>query len=271
MHPLDGPRVRIARAESEIDRLKDVEQSFRDSSNYRAVKAEFNPKTGMDVFRIEIDGPAPNLMWGVWIGEIAHNLRSALDGLIHQLVIADGGSPTLISQFPIFLAGTTIRTRKNRKGKPILIHHFAGHERGDGQPMIEGLSEKHKRIVESFQPYKRWRRGTALPIYWLKKINNADKHRLIQVVGAKTGMPPVVGFWSDDGEYPFRIPPGKLLKHGGKFGEVPRHMHVRPQIVPLIAFSDGCPPVAGKAVVNTLRNILEHVSEIIESFENEFN
>jgi hypothetical protein len=44
-------------------------------------------------------------MWGVQVGEIVHNLRSALDHSIWELVILTTGRPPALptkNQFPIF-------------------------------------------------------------------------------------------------------------------------------------------------------------------------
>lgn len=268
MHPLDGPRLKVRRAESEIQMLREAEQAFRSEAKYQVIMTEINPKTGNDVYRVRISSPPPDLEWGVWIGEIAHNLRSALDGLVYQLALLKTKTPARNTQFPIFLVGKTIRKRKSRRD---LIPHFEGMELGNGRSMIHDLKSEHQARIERLQPYKRGRGDRNCPLWWLHEVNNADKHRLIQVVGSKTGMGPFVGGVGDDFKYPFRYPPGMILKDGAKFGEAPRGVHVSPKLIPLIAFWEGCPQVKGKAVCNTLRIITEDVSKIVESFAPEFD
>ena len=106
MHPLDGPRLKIRRAESEIDRLRLMEDTFFQNTKYYIVPAEMNPISGKKVYRIRINGPPPSLDWGVYIGEIAHNLRSALNYLIYQLALLETSPETVAwdrsLQFPIF-------------------------------------------------------------------------------------------------------------------------------------------------------------------------
>jgi hypothetical protein len=80
-HPLDGPRLKIRRAQHEINALIDRQHALQVESNYEAVCAELNPKTGKQVYRLGAD-VIVDPKWGVWIGEISHNLRSALDGLV---------------------------------------------------------------------------------------------------------------------------------------------------------------------------------------------
>lgn len=43
---------------------------------------------------------APPLKWGVLIGDVVHNLRSALDHLAWQLVLRNGGESSWRTQFP---------------------------------------------------------------------------------------------------------------------------------------------------------------------------
>jgi hypothetical protein len=266
MHPLDGPRLKVRRAESEIQALRLVEKTFRKNSDYRVIKAEFNPKSGKYRYRVRIGSAPPDPEWGVWIGEIAHNLRSALDGLVHQLALQHlprGKAPAGNTQFPIFLLGKTKRTYRGTKN---LIAHFEGMELRNGRSMIRDLKPEHQTSIERLQPYKSGRRGLQCPLYWLKEINNADKHRLIQVVGSKVGAGPFIGGWGDDPNLHFTFQPGKILVDGAIFDEFASSVHVNPRVIPLIAFWEGCPQVKGKAVANTLRIITEDVSKIIESF-----
>lgn len=275
MLPLDGPRLKVRRAESEIQALREAENVFRKNSDYRVVMAEVNPKTGNDVYRVRISSPPPSLEWGIHVGEIAHNLRSALDGLVYQLALLRTDTPATNTQFPIFLVG---RTKRRKNGR--IIPHFEAMrgkrgkksmELGNGRSMIRQLLPKHQALIERLQPYKRGRGDRNCPLWWLHEVNNADKHRLIQVVAAKTGAGPFVGGLGDDFKYPFSIRPGMILKDGAIFGEAPHGVHVNPKLIPLIAFWEGCPQVKGKAVANTLRIITEDVSKILEGFAPEFS
>mgnify|MGYP001597368030 CR=1 FL=1 len=275
MHPLEGPRLKVRRAESEIQALRDLQSIFLKESDYRIVKAEFNPKTGKDVYRVHILSSPLSPEWGVWIGEITHNLRSALDTLVYQLALLKTKTPTwdTSQQFPIFVVGRSSRPFSNqlpsqfeypltRKGKVAI-------RRGDGRHMIRNLLPVHQARIERLQPYKSGRGGLQCPLSWLKEVNNADKHRLIQVVGAKMGAGPFVGGWGDLGAFPFSG--SQILKDGAKYGEAPRNVHVSQKLFPLVAFWQGCPEVKGKGVTNTLRLIAEDVSKIVESFAPDFD
>ena len=188
----------MRRAYSEVDRLRFEEEAFRLDAGYSLVRAERDPKTGEYAYRVRV-GRAPDPEWGVFIGEIAHNLRSALDGLVHQLVLDNGETPTIRNQFPVFLVGRTIRKQKSGGGP---IPHFEG----DGRTMLKGVSKEHQAKIERLQPYKRANQhgladfGKDNYLYLLKELNNADKHRLIQVIGVKPGYM-ITGDWEPHGVY----------------------------------------------------------------------
>ncbi|MEE8193881.1 MAG: hypothetical protein V3T73_00070 [Dehalococcoidales bacterium] len=180
MHPLDGPRLKVARAKAEIDRLGTMQDVFFEHTHYYIVRAEHNPISGKYVLRVRIDGPPPSLDWGVFIGEIAHNLRSALNYLVYQLAFLNtANEPEAVArdrrlQFPICLKGKDFKTK--------------------GKNRIKLLRPEHQARIKRLQPYKRSRgvllktidltkrRGRDSPLFWLEEINNADKHRIIQVV-----------------------------------------------------------------------------------------
>jgi hypothetical protein len=277
--PLLGPRLKIARAKAEIERLGLAEESFKRDTRYKVVRAEFDAQAQEDVLRVRVDGLPPSPEWGVYIGEIAHNLRSALDGLVYRLALKNTDTPAGNTQFPIF---EFRRTTKKMHGRPKeLIHHFEGMRRGDGRSMIRNLLPKHQALIERLQPYHR-KNSTHFkprnripyrynsPLWWLHEINNADKHRLIQVVGTKIAAGPGF-FWTGDDRPHIGSALPRILKDGAKIGTAPRNVHVDSYIIPTIAFADGCEVVRMRSVCIVLEKILTCVSEIVESFASEFN
>jgi hypothetical protein len=267
MHSLDGSHLKVRRAKSEIKRLASAEEAFRRDADYRAVKAEFNHQDGKQVYRIKI-GAAPDPMWGIYAGEIAHNLRSALDGLVHQLVLHNCKTPTTNTQFPIFLVGHT--TRK-REGRNTLIPHFEGMELADGRHMIQFVSKPHQAMIERLQPYKRGQGraiglGKSNVLYLLKELNNADKHRLVQVIESRAGAFFTARWGNID---PSDVDsPGRfiVLEEGAKFLAAAPDVDVYPKITPYITFWKGCKAIEGKGVVWTLHRIAQHVEAIISDF-----
>lgn len=280
MHRLDGPRLKIRRAESEIERLCRLEESFRSEAKYQIVRAEMNPKTGKYVYRARVIHEPPLDEWGVWVGEIVHNLRSALDGLVFQLArLNKSPAQARDTQFPIFRHRYTKRLRGGQ------VMGFEGHQgakrpaRGSGRYMIRRLGPEHQARIEWLQPYRRnggqtpWGRplnGRWNLLYRLKELNDADKHRLIQLVGAKVGGGPVYGGWGDRIEDEVIFGHTQILKDGTKVMQAGSRVQVYADIIPLIAFWKGCKAVKNVGVCTTLRLIAKNVSEIVEGFAPEF-
>ncbi len=278
MHPLDGPRLKVRRAKGQLDALRRAEQAFWKKSGYEAVKAERNPKTGNDVYRMSVEF-SPPIQFGVQIGEMAHNLRSALDGLAHQLALLNPKTktPARTTQFPVFLWGRT--SKVDCHGKPLRQFYGKRKGRGQGEKMIKELLPEHQTIIKRLQPYKRVGRhhtkrpwlsfARSHPLYLLTEINNADKHRLIQVPGFKpTGL--AWGGWTDLVEGPIYTQRTGVLKDGAKICEFPPDVQVQSKLIPLIAFSEGCEAVRSLGVIPTFYAIIEEVSKIIEGFAPEF-
>jgi hypothetical protein len=277
MHPLDGPRLKVQHAKSEIGQLRSLEDAYRSDAEAHLVKAEVNPKSRRQVYRVE--GVVPiDPDWGVWVGEIAHNLRSALDGLVYQLALLGGPldeAETRRTQFPIFLhrytkttGGKTVTGFEGRKGakQP---------ESGSGRDKIRKLTSAQQASIERLQPYKRGQNvflghGKRNLLYQLHELNLADKHRLIQVIGAKAA-----GYWTwdwGDGDPVKDVSSGRfvVLQNGAKFVEANPHLHVDPTITPLISFWQGCDAVQHKGVVYTLWKMANHVGSIVDAFRREF-
>ena len=279
MQPLDGSRLKIRRAIDEIERLALGEDALRQDANY-TFWSEFNPKSGKYIQRVRI-GVSPDPLWGVYIGEIAHNLRSALDGLVYELTLLDGGTPTRYTQFPILLVGKHIEGKKVRRRSPEFRHIFWGQKHGDGLDMINGLSLSHKTDIERLQPYKRGRGGRNCPLYWLKQINNTDKHRLVQVLDLGVAMTEnfvTTYFPEHRGDFqsvPYvvssiGVPELYLLptelEDGTRIAELAEDVEMQANFTPLIAFGDSCRIVKGKPAIPCLHQIADDVSSIIEFF-----
>lgn len=271
---LDGPRLKIRRANEQIEALVVLRDAYRQEVAHQISRAELNPKTGKYAYRVHLGVPPPP-EWGVAIGEIAHNLRSALDGLVYQLAALNlGKPPTRRSQFPIFMRRIG-RTRspnhgfvgdRNASGKVVF-------GRGSGLSMIADLRPVHQKAIEQLQPYKPGRGRKRCPLALLTEINNTDKHRLLLPVVVHSSGAAILGAYNDDmdlvaalrGQRPFRV-----LKDGAKLLELPGGMDMHRKLWVSVAFGNECAAVKGKGVINTLRAIAQEVSAVVEGFAPEF-
>ncbi len=154
---LAGVRLKIERAEQHVRDLHAVLTAFMNGNPYRLV-AELDADTGDKVFRVRMSAPIPS-DWPAIAGDVAHNLRSALDHLAWQLVLAGGGTPDRDTAFPIRESQakyeTTAKGAKIRGASPSAIH-----------------------ILDALKPYQGGNDG----LWVLSAVNNHDKHKLM--VGA---------------------------------------------------------------------------------------
>lgn len=269
-HPLEGPRLKIRRAMSHIEALRLEDAKFTSQADYRVRVAELNPNSRRYALRALVNVLPPSDL-GLCIGEAAYHLRSALDGLVYQLARLNGASEVALkrTQFPIFLKQRVMGCRGKCKSKT--PHFTCG-----GKRMIDPLFREHQTLIERLQPYRRGNLGKRSPLYFLHELNNADKHRLLQVVGGKAAGYSGGAVWADEPFPDYRISLRAVFEDGAKVGRVAaRDVHRRKvreeqRIVAHIAFWQGCDAVTGRGVSFVLGGAAKLVSEIIEGFAPEF-
>jgi hypothetical protein len=169
---LAGCQAKIKRAGLHLKMLNTEMQAWIDSHPYRFV-TEVDPETGegVVVVRAEKADEQPPLDWGVTVGDIAHNLRSALDHLVCQLAMLDGADCGA-TQFPICDTPEAWAAEMWKK-------------------RLKGLDLRHQTRIKRIQPYHRRKPGIHLAV--LRDLSNADKHRLINPVNlAMAFVPPTV-------------------------------------------------------------------------------
>lgn len=152
--PFVGPYMRIDRANAHFQILKSEILEFLGREPYR-VLPETDPETDYELFRIKVIEAIPNT-WAVLIGDIFHNLRSALDNLAIDLL-------RLHTQDP---SKTAIDETYSPIGKTKTTFDKA-------------LQEKFKRvhptalkIVKRLKPYQ-----GGIDAFWtIHRLNILDKH-----------------------------------------------------------------------------------------------
>jgi len=151
-HVLNGAIVRVARAKKH---LTDLHGELADwlVEQENAIVAQFNPQPPHNFLADVSKCIGPPLIVGVLIGEIAYNLRSALDYLVFELAKLDSGAEQKGTQFPI-------------EDKPESF-------RGNAPRMLVGLNPTHIAQIERYQPYNNGCNWIAR----LRDLSNPDKHR----------------------------------------------------------------------------------------------
>ena len=158
MHPLDGMRLKLVRAKEHFDHLKRELLAFDERKPYEGVPEVSDD--GMEWWIRAVVREQVDPYWSTMIGDVVHNMRSALDYLACELVIKNGGTVTDTTQFPIY-------EREDRfvRGSP---------------RRIGGMSTRAATLIETLQPYYK-PTPSEHPLATLAHLSNGDKHRSLQV------------------------------------------------------------------------------------------
>lgn len=261
-----GPRAKLRRAQRKIQALKESFDSFVGANLYR-VYSEFDREAGYHVLKAypvaEAKEP-PIIGWSLLVGEIAYNLRSALDQAVCELA-TERGADCESTSFPIFPYGPRAKTRRSRRAR--LNFRWNGDD-------IKPLSYRHRWIIESVQPYHRVvgdqvaPTGNRRPFYslWLlHEMSNADKHRELVKVDA-TPMGTALNVLNDDIEY--EIDPGAAVYDGAEVGWLtttrpPEQIHVDGYLAIQICFGDALPTLDQWSVMQVLEWIARTVENVL--------
>lgn len=155
--PLAPCYAKLDRADRHLEELAMKVRMFYDEHDF-GFTGVHDAKRG--VYTVYPCIPAePPMEWGAIVGDFVHNLRSALDLLMWQLVLARGGKPSRRTQFPIFERRADYRLR--------------------GRLMIAGVARGDRGMIECLQPFREMRRplAGAHPLAQLARLANADKHQ----------------------------------------------------------------------------------------------
>jgi hypothetical protein len=155
---LTGPRLKVQRAEKHHRDLAEAIKRYLESHPYKVVTKD-NPEAGRRdlIFRVGEEIPASLSLLS---GDVVHNLRSALDHLMWQLVHANGGEPSYKTEFPVGRSETHFEAIRARK--------------------TEGISESALDVLNSLKPYK----GGSEAFWRIHQLDVVDKHRLMLTVAA---------------------------------------------------------------------------------------
>ena len=90
---LDGPIAKLDRAKTHFQALNKSIGAFKRSKTQDFIVTHFDPDTGEKALSLKILKEPKNPEWGLILGDMVHNLRSALDHLVWQLVLLNGEKP----------------------------------------------------------------------------------------------------------------------------------------------------------------------------------
>ena len=152
-----GSHLKVQRANKHIADIHQMLLAFADSDFYSA-RIEHNSERRTNFLRFDVDTsrfPVEDI--SLTIGDAVQNLRSALDHMWYETIIACGGKPTFWTNFPIRNAGDSLANSLNEalKKKQITIE------------IIE--------LMMGIKPYQ----GGNTAIWGLDQLSDADKHQML--------------------------------------------------------------------------------------------
>jgi len=171
---LAGIRQKLLRAQSQLDSLTFDMGAFTDNMPYPLGDPRPNADRTKWVIPLKLQRPLP-LVWSVVLGEIVHDLRSALDHTIFQLTLDYTGKELEGTGFPISDNPGNWQQRGGPK-TPDNPQRFAMHSamyqmRGVGKGVVE--------YVRRLQPYTPPNDPHLSAMWALHLLWNQDKHRLL--------------------------------------------------------------------------------------------
>jgi hypothetical protein len=247
---LESALLKIARAKHHIDDLNRLIHAL--TKEHWSIVVTEETETGKRTLFFKADKPKPPEL-GLLIGDIAHNLRSALDNLVWALVSPHNPPNPDRVQFPF---------SANAQGLEAAL--------GDRQIHLAGpeVVEKFRKI----RPYK----GGDDKLYSLHKLSIGDKHRAIATI---TSVAAISRF--DIQKIDPAAPPDKFYDNFGAIGfenksfywwlpvdQADRRVFNGNTNVPAsfrILFGDS-EPFASVEVIPALHDLLLRVNEIVNRF-----
>jgi len=162
--------LKVNRADKHLRELAADIKRFNKSNAY-SVSFEPHHKAGEYVFRVYVDRPPPTIEWGIVIGDVVHNLRSALDQLVWEMADSESGPAP---------EGRIARSSPwHDVGFPIVTDpsHWK-----DAAKKIVRVGPRYSAAFESLQPWFR-REAEPLrdPLAILQELSNRDKHRAVNL------------------------------------------------------------------------------------------
>jgi hypothetical protein len=194
-------------------------------------------------------------------GDALHNLRSALDYLVVELIRAEGNNPTRHSGFPIFASFGVYQAQRRER--------------------IQGIGKEAMAAIGAIKPY---RGGNAI-LWSLQSLCAVERHRLVGVIGVairfKSVTPAVLAYarklWND--LYGSWRAPELFLQESAAFIEsIRRHFRLtagdvifvspagadpedQPEFSFDLAFGEG--ETGNLALLETLRQMVDEVGNIV--------
>jgi hypothetical protein len=219
--PFVGASLKIVRAYEHLKALNGLVDSALELE-LNSVSRRVELGTGDIVYRAKL-GWQPPREWGLILGDCVHNLRSALDHMVWDLVILNGETPDGNTEFPIYWNQTRYELK------------------GEAARKLRGVSSAAASVIEEAQPYH-GPRPKHVPLWALNELDIADKHRSILLTSSVATLRSFAHF----GDLPEPVTfGGTVVDEETEIFRVPARTHAEAPLHPSftcdVALGDGGP------------------------------
>ncbi len=252
MASLDSVEQKIVRAAEHFQSLESEVQRYFQANPGKLVR---EPNTPDNEILFSFGGPVPS-RFGLIIGDCIQNLRSSLDYLVWELVLAANNQPGKHNMFPICSSPDIFKDALSNRKRLLGVHPDA-------------IAE-----IEALQPYHLGMDFKKAILWALDELANLNKHCRIPVtdLAARETMTDVS--IDKDGRTWMNIPAGPVptLDRDAKFGPYPvvgGQVQMNSKLVAGIAFGEGA--AKGIEISMSLNLWLYYIREkVIPIFERFF-
>lgn len=153
---LDDSWTKLARGKEHLAALSQACGAYLDTGPEITVEMYNDPETGSVETRF-LGEPSPPTRIGAIVGDVVHNLRSALDVAAWQLAIANDEAATHQERSQVSFPLTRCAEEFKKPHRSLKF-----------------FSKPAREVIERLQPYQ----PSMDALSWLRDLSNADKHRV---------------------------------------------------------------------------------------------
>ena len=245
--PFDAPRSKLERAKKHLSDYEEAEREFFGRKPCKIVVEDFFGQSvpGSAAFIARIKDPVPNSL-SMIIGDLIHNLRTALDLMACDLVRLAGRNPSYV-YFPFCESPDDLKDAIRKRN-------------------IHKAGEDVVRLVESMQPYKN---GNLL-LRAIHDLDVYDKHKTVLLTIAAASFPlsdflgRSIETPSGDGRWNTILVDGSMVLGLPASMSPPLGTEMPSRF--FLCFEDGYPFIKGRPVLEFLHHATKLVDGVIESF-----
>jgi len=251
MASLDPVRQKLFRA---VEHFKELDHAFQKYFQTNPAKVVSQPESTSDRYfgKVEAKGPIPARL-PLIVGDCLQNLRSSLDYLVWELVLAAQHIPGKDHMFPICSTANAFKSQL-------------------GRGRLDGVPKDAASQIESLQPYRLGQDFDKDMLWVLDDFCNINKHRRVLLTVLRGGCGTIDETRTVDGKLWIRTELPRVDRDT-KVGPFPvvdgAQVQVNAQIIAFLAFDEGA--AQGVEVSTCLGEMLKYVADhVVPRFERFF-